>query len=99
MEWKRRVGRCPRRCLGSQSIPLDEALGLQSYQQTSIQLVRLGCLLAVFLPFNLAAQVLLQLTGITVSDDAIWNWVQSFGQQAVKDLRSQYYKSFPNAVI
>lgn len=89
VKWKRRVGRCPRRCLGSQSIPLDEALGLQSYQQTSIELVRLGCLLAVFLPFNLAAQVLLQLTGITVSDDAIWNWVQSFGQQAVKDLSSQ----------
>jgi hypothetical protein len=67
VEWKRRVGRCPRRCLGSQSIPLDEALGLRAYQQTSMELVRLGCLLAVFLPFNLTAQVLLQLTGISVS--------------------------------
>ncbi len=87
--WKRRVGRCPRRCLGSQSVPLDQALGLQAYQQTSIELVRLACLLAVFLPYNLAAQVLFQLIGVSVSDDAIWNWVQQFGQQAVKDLKSQ----------
>jgi hypothetical protein len=87
--WKRRVGRCPRRCLGSQSVPLDQALGLQAYQQTSIELVRLGCLLAVFLPYNLAAQVLFQLIGVSVSDDAIWNWVKQFGQQAVKDLKSQ----------
>ncbi|MBW4422625.1 MAG: hypothetical protein KME13_26005 [Myxacorys californica WJT36-NPBG1] len=89
IEWKRRVGRCPRRCLGSQSIPLDEALGLRAYQQTSMELVRLGCLLAVFLPYNLAAQVLLQLAGVSVNDDALWEWIQRFGQQAVKDLKSQ----------
>lgn len=89
VEWKRRVGRCPRHCLGSQRTPLDEALGIQSHQQTSTELMRLGCLLAVFLPFNLASQLLLQLTGVTVSDDTIWRWVQTAGQRAMEQLGTQ----------
>lgn len=71
VEWKRRVGRCPHRCLRSQQIPFDVALGIQSYQQTSTELIRLGCLLAIFLPFDLTAQLLLQLTGITISNATI----------------------------
>lgn len=55
VEWKRRVGRCPRHCFGSQRTPFDAVLGIQAYQQTSTELMRLGCLLTVFLPFNLAA--------------------------------------------
>ncbi len=89
VEWRRRVGRCPRRCPKSQSIPFDEVLGIEPYQQTSTELMRLGCLLAVFLPFNLASRLLLQLTGITVSDDAIWNWVQVAGQRAMETLELQ----------
>lgn len=89
VKWKRRVGRCPRRCLGSQSSPLDEALGVRAYQQTSVELVRVGCLLAVFLPYTLAAQILFQLTGVSVSNNTLWEWVQHFGQQAVQDLKSQ----------
>lgn len=73
VEWKRRVGRCPHRCLGSQQTPLDDILKIHAYQQTSTELRRLGCLLAVFLPFDLAAQLLLQFTGISVSDDTLWN--------------------------
>ncbi|MBW4637090.1 MAG: hypothetical protein KME05_02445 [Gloeocapsa sp. UFS-A4-WI-NPMV-4B04] len=73
IEWKRRIGRCPHHCSGSHQTPLDEILGIQAYQQTSLELVRLGCLLAVFLPFDLASQLLLQLTGIAVSGDTIWN--------------------------
>ncbi len=76
VEWKRRVGRCPQKCSGSQQIPFDVTLGIQSYQQTSTELIRLGCLLAIFLPFDLSAQLLRQLTGITISDATIWNWVQ-----------------------
>lgn len=89
IEWKRRVGRCPRHCLGSHRTPSDEVLGIQSYQQTSAELIRLGCLLAVFLPFNLASQLLLQLTGVGVSDATIWNWVQSAGKSAIKHLETQ----------
>ncbi len=89
VEWKRRVGRCPHKCSGSQQIPFDVALGIQPYQQTSTELMRLGCLLAVFLPFDLTAQLLLQLTVITISDATIWNWVQMIGQQAVTHIKLQ----------
>jgi hypothetical protein len=86
VEWKRRVGRCPKRCAGSQTVPFDAELGMVAYQQTSLELVRLGCLLAVFLPFELAVQLLAQLCGIRLSDDTLWQWVQQFGQQAMHQL-------------
>lgn len=87
VEWKRRVGRCPRHCPGSYHIPLDENQGIRPYQQTSSELIRLGCLLAVFLPFGLAAWMLRQLCGIAVSEDTIWNWVQAAGKQAIEQLK------------
>ena len=92
VEWQRRVGRCPRHCYGSYRTPFDEMLEIQAYQQTSTELVRLGCLLAVFLPFNLASQVLLQLTGVVVSDDTICRWVQNAGQRAMEQLEAQLHK-------
>ena len=66
VEWKRRVGRCPQKCSGSQQIPFDVTLGIQAYQQASTELIRLGCLLAIFLPFDLSAQLLRQLTGMAL---------------------------------
>lgn len=69
--------------------PFDEVLGIRPYQQTSSELVRLGCLLAVFLPFGLAAWMLRQLCGIVVSEDTIWNWVQAAGKQAIEQLKIQ----------
>lgn len=87
VEWKRRVGRCPHRCSGSQSVPLDNLLEVHPCQQTSTELRRLGCLLAVFLPFELSAWMLQQLCGIQVSDDTIWKWVQIAGQEAIENLK------------
>lgn len=89
VEWQRRVGRCPHRCAGSHDVPFDAVLGIAPYQQTSIELVRLGCLLAVFLPFELAVQLLSQLCGIRISDDTLWQWVQQFGQQAMQQLNRE----------
>lgn len=89
VEWRRRVGRCPHRCAGSHDVPFDAVLGIAPYQQTSIELVRLGCLLAVFLPFELAVQLLSQLCGIGMSDDTVWRWVQQFGQQAMHQLNRE----------
>ena len=43
VHWQRRVGRCPRGCQGSQVAPLDTAVGIKSYQQTSLELVSKGC--------------------------------------------------------
>ena len=48
VHWQRRVGRCPNGCKGTQVALLDDALGLSPHQQTSLELVHLGCLLAVF---------------------------------------------------
>lgn len=86
---------CPRHCLGSQKTPLDEVLGIEAYQQTSRKFIRLACLLAVFLPFELASRLLVQLTGIAVSDDTIWQWVQDAGQQAMEQLKEllQHHKN------
>jgi hypothetical protein len=89
VRWRRRVGRCPKRCEGSQQIPLDKVLQIESYQQTSMELMRLGCLLAVFLPYELAVVLLHQLSGIRISDATLWQWVQAFGQQAMTHLHEQ----------
>jgi hypothetical protein len=88
VEWKRRVGRCPNHCTGGYATPFDAVLAITAHQQTSVELMRLGCLLAVFLPFELAAQVLLQLCGIRISDDTVWQWVQTFGQQALQQVET-----------
>jgi hypothetical protein len=89
VRWKRRISRCPNRCSGSQKASFDKTLGIVPDQQTSTELVRLGCLLAVFLPFELAASVLQQLSGIAVSDATLWNWVQVVGTQAHKQIEAQ----------
>ena len=83
-QWRRRVGRCPQGCTGSQSIPFDQMLGIAPYQQSSVELKRLGCLLAIFVPFELAAWLLSQLSGIRVSDDSLWQWVQQYGAQSAQ---------------
>jgi hypothetical protein len=89
VEWRRRVGRCPNRCAGGHDAPFDGVLGIVPYQQTSFELVRLGCLLAVFLPFELAVQLLSQLCGICLSDGTVWQWVQQFGRQAMQQLNRE----------
>jgi len=89
IHWKRRVGRCPRGCEIGQIAPLDNALGLLPYQRTSIELQRLGCLLAVFVPFETVTALLNHLTTVQVSFASIWHWVQSAGQKAMDRLNSQ----------
>ena len=58
IRWKRRVGRCPKGCHIGQIAPLDKALGLHPHQRTSFELQKLGCLLAVFVPFDTVAVLL-----------------------------------------
>lgn len=89
IHWRRRVGRCPGHCPGSQHIPLDEALGIQAYQQTSVEVERLGCLLSVFVPFELGADLIGQMSGLSVSASSLWHWVQTRGHQAVEQLEPQ----------
>lgn len=99
IHWKRRVKRCPRHCRGNHKALSDEGLGISAHQQTSTELVRLGCLLAVFLPFELAASILQQLSGVRVSDSTIWNWVQAVGQQAKTQLETQLKDFSPEKIV
>jgi hypothetical protein len=69
--------------------PLDQELGLDSYQQTSQEVVKLGCLLAVFVPFDTATVLLKQLTGINLNATTVWNWVQSLGMKAMEQLEQE----------
>ena len=90
VRWRRRVGRCPQGCtLGPQVAPLDEALGVTPHQQTGTELQRVGCALAVFVPFETAALLLGMLCGVPVSPEAIWYWVQAVGQRAMEALQRE----------
>ena len=51
--------------------------------------MQLGCLLAVFVPFETATVLLERLTGIQLSATSIWNWVQSAGQKAMEQLEQE----------
>lgn len=83
------MGRCPNKCPGSLSIPLDEAIGLSAHQQSSEELMRLGCLFSVVMPYELASWMLGQWSGLTVSSSTLWNWVQSYGKRAKEELEEQ----------
>lgn len=89
IRWKRRIGRCPHGCAIGQIAPLDKALGLLPHQRTSIELQQLGCLLAIFVPFETVAVLLNCLISVQVSSAAAWHWVQKAGQKAMDRLNRQ----------
>ena len=89
VHWQRRVGRCPKGCRGSQVVPLDIALGVKSNQQTSLELIRLGCLLAIFVPFETVTVIVRRFTGIQLSAQTIWSWVQWLGKRAMNQLQQE----------
>ncbi len=89
VHFSRRVGRCRNGCRGVMVAPLDQELGLDSYQQTSQEVVQLGCLLAVFVPFETATVLLKRLTGVQLNATTVWNWVQSVGQKAMEHLQQE----------
>lgn len=86
IRWKRRVGRCPKKCPIGQIAPLDLELGLVPNQRIDESIRRKACLLAVFVPFETASLLLTQLSGVTVSATAIWHWVQQVGAHLTAQL-------------
>ncbi|MBF0226335.1 MAG: hypothetical protein HQK76_12845 [Desulfobacterales bacterium] len=86
IHWKRRIGRCPNRCKIGLIAPLDDSLKIEPYQMTCNTIKRMACLLAVFLPFEIASFLLQQCLGLNISSDAIWNWVQSAGSSAMHQI-------------
>ena len=89
VKWWRRRGGCPAGCKIGQVVPLDEALGLQPYQRTSLEVKWLASALAVFVSFETAAVLLGLLTGVRVCPKSIWLWVQAAGQRAMVQLKAQ----------
>ena len=68
---------------------MDEALGIVKHQKSSDELVRLGCLLSLFVPYELAAWLLGQFSGLQVSASSLWHWVEHHGQIALAQLSEQ----------
>jgi hypothetical protein len=89
VKWERRLGRCANKCAIGQVAPLDKELGLISNQKSDLGLQQAACLLAIFVPYETGAMLLKQLTGIEVSGQAIWEWVQSVGQRMMKSLEAE----------
>lgn len=89
IHWKRRLGRCPGKCGGEQICPLDDALGISSNQKSDQGLQKIACLTAIFVPFETAEMLLLQLSGVSISGQTIWGWVQTVGQQMMEKLDAE----------
>jgi hypothetical protein len=68
---------------------LDEALGLQPYQRTSLEVKWLASAVAVFVSFETAAVLLGLLTGVQVCPKSIWLWGQEAGQRALAQVQAQ----------
>ncbi len=69
-------------------MPLDQALGLAPQQRYGAEVQALGCRLAVVVPYETAARLLHQLTGIAIVPGTVWNWVQRLGQQLVREVEA-----------
>ena len=70
-------------------MPLDEALGIAPYQQHSEEVIRLGCLFSLVMPYDLASWMLSQWSGLSVSASSLWSWVQQRGQQVQAEVQAQ----------
>ena len=68
---------------------MDETLGIVKHQKSSDELVRLGCLFSIFVPYELAAWLLGQFSGLQVSASSLWHWVEHQGQIALAELSEQ----------
>ena len=84
LKWSRAVGRCPAGCRIGQIAPLDDDLGLESGQRSSCELISLGCLLAVNVPFATTGQILERAVGGKLAASTIWSWVRGVGARALQ---------------
>jgi len=92
IRWRRRVGQCPHGCAGSPVAPLDQALGIVPYQRTGAEVQWMGCLLAVFVPYETACRLLHQLTGVSLAAGTVWTWVQQVGQRVMAQLAEELHE-------
>lgn len=91
IHWRRKTGRCPNGCQIGLIVPLDDQLGLKPNQRVSLELQKVACALAIFVPYQLAAVLLKMLTGVEIPPQTIWNWVQEVGKKAMVQLEIQLH--------
>ncbi len=89
IRWKRRVRRCENGCPVGLVAPFDEELGIKPNQRTGTEIKHLACLLAVFVPCQIAESLFGNFFCVNVSDGAIWNWVREAGGEAVRKLQAE----------
>jgi len=89
IRWRRRVGRCPPGCAGSEVTPLDQALGLWPHPRMGAAVQGMGGLLAVLVPYETACRLLRQLTGVPLRAGTLWTWVQSVGQRVMVQVTAE----------
>jgi hypothetical protein len=89
VSWRRPVGRCPAGCKIGQVAPSDEALGVESSQRSSVELISLGCLLAVYVPFETTCQILERAVGQRLAASTVWTWVRTVGARAAMALEAE----------
>lgn len=89
IQWKRRLGRCSNQCAIGQVAPLDAVLGLAPQQKSDHGLQKMACLAAIFVPFETAGMFLRQLSGVSISSQTIWAWVQTGGRQMMESLEAE----------
>jgi hypothetical protein len=70
-------------------VPLDAQLGILPHQRHSEEVMRLGCLFSVIMPYETASWLLGQVCGLSVSVSSLWNWVQQYGATAATALTAQ----------
>jgi hypothetical protein len=68
---------------------LDQQLGIAPYQRYSEEVMWLGCLFSVIMPYATASWLFEQWSGLSVSASSLWNWVQQYGAAATTALTAQ----------
>ena len=89
IKWNRRVWRCPFGCKIGQIVPFDDELGIKPNQRFSTELQKMSCLLAIFVPYQLASMLMSALTGVKIAHTTIFDWVQCIGKKAKLKLESE----------
>lgn len=80
IRFKRKVGWCPNLC--QKEIPLDKELDISRHQRASLELQKQSCLLAMFVSYEQAANLLTRLVGVKICSQTVWNWAQDSGYKA-----------------
>jgi len=70
---------------GEGCYPLDKAIGLQPYQETTLWVKKRACELANQYTYREAAALLSAEVGDEVSHGAVWSWVQKSGKALRKE--------------